>query len=78
MTFFVWLILGVVIGHRGSLIMRSDPDRGAVLSVVAGIGGRSLRGGFWRRSSAVPRDRAFSASARFSCPCWGPSSWSAW
>jgi uncharacterized membrane protein YeaQ/YmgE (transglycosylase-associated protein family) len=27
MSFFVWLILGVVIGYLGSLIMRSDPDR---------------------------------------------------
>lgn len=44
MSFFVWLMLGVVIGYLGSLIMRSDPDRGAVLSVLAGIGGALLAG----------------------------------
>ena len=44
MTLFVWLILGVVIGYLGSLIMRSDADRGAVLSTAAGILGALLAG----------------------------------
>lgn len=44
MSFFVWLALGVVIGYLGSLIMRSEPDRGAVVSVVAGIVGALLAG----------------------------------
>ena len=44
MSFFVWLILGVVIGYLGSLIMRSDADRGAMLSTVAGILGALLAG----------------------------------
>ena len=44
MSFFVWLILGGVIGYLGSLIMRSDPDRGAVMSVAAGILGALLAG----------------------------------
>ena len=44
MSLFVWLILGVVIGYLGSLIMRSDADRGAVLSAAAGIAGALVAG----------------------------------
>jgi uncharacterized membrane protein YeaQ/YmgE (transglycosylase-associated protein family) len=44
MSLLVWLILGVVIGYLGSLIMRSEPDRGAVLSTAAGILGALLAG----------------------------------
>lgn len=44
MTSFVWLILGVVIGYLGSLIMRSDADRGVLLTTVAGILGALLAG----------------------------------
>jgi len=44
MTFLVWLMLGVVIGYLGSLIMRSDADRGAILSTAAGILGALLAG----------------------------------
>jgi uncharacterized membrane protein YeaQ/YmgE (transglycosylase-associated protein family) len=44
MSFFSWLTLGVVIGYLGSLIMRSEPDRGAVLSTTAGILGALLAG----------------------------------
>jgi len=42
MSLIVWLILGVVIGYLGSLIMRSDADRGALLTAVAGIVGALL------------------------------------
>lgn len=44
MNLFVWLTLGVVIGYLGSLIMRSEPDRGAVLTIAAGIAGALLAG----------------------------------
>mgnify|MGYP001550054496 CR=1 FL=1 len=44
MSLIVWLILGVVIGYLGSLIMRSDADRGAVLTTAAGILGALLAG----------------------------------
>lgn len=44
MSFLVWLLLGIVIGYLGSLIMRSDADRGAFLSTVAGILGALLAG----------------------------------
>lgn len=44
MSLFVWLTLGVVIGYLGSLIMRSDADRGAILSAAAGILGALLAG----------------------------------
>lgn len=42
MSFLVWLVLGVVIGYLGSLIMRSDADRGVVVSTGAGILGALL------------------------------------
>ena len=45
MSFLVWLALGGVIGYLGSLIMRSDADRGAVLSTAIGILGALLAGG---------------------------------
>lgn len=44
MSFFVWVIVGIVIGSLGSLIMRSDADRGAVPSTLAGILGALLAG----------------------------------
>lgn len=44
MSIFVWLIVGVVIGSLGSLIMRCDADRSAVLSTLAGILGALLAG----------------------------------
>lgn len=44
MSFFVWLILGMVIGYLGSLIMRSDADRGAAVSIAAGVLGALLAG----------------------------------
>ena len=37
MSFFVWLTLGVVIGCLGSLIMRFEPDGGAIVTTGAGI-----------------------------------------
>lgn len=42
MSFIVWLVLGVVIGYLGGLIMRSEPDQGALLSTAAGIAGALL------------------------------------
>lgn len=44
MSFLIWLMLGIVIGYLGSLIMRSDADRGALLSTAAGILGALLAG----------------------------------
>ena len=45
MSFFVWLILGVVIGCLGSLIMRCEAERCTVMSTGAGILGALLAGG---------------------------------
>jgi uncharacterized membrane protein YeaQ/YmgE (transglycosylase-associated protein family) len=42
MNSFVWLTLGVVSGYLGSLIMRPEPERGAVLGTAAGILGALL------------------------------------
>lgn len=44
MSFFVWVIVGVVVGSLGSLIMRCDADRGALPSTLAGILGALLAG----------------------------------
>lgn len=44
MSFFVWLIVGVVIGSLGSIIMRCNADCGAVLRTIAGILGALLAG----------------------------------
>jgi uncharacterized membrane protein YeaQ/YmgE (transglycosylase-associated protein family) len=44
MSIFVWLIVGIVIGSIGSLIMRCNTDRSAVLSTLAGILGALLAG----------------------------------
>jgi uncharacterized membrane protein YeaQ/YmgE (transglycosylase-associated protein family) len=44
MSLFAWLMLGLVIGYLGSLIMRSEPDRGALWSTGAGILGALLAG----------------------------------
>jgi uncharacterized membrane protein YeaQ/YmgE (transglycosylase-associated protein family) len=64
MNFFVWLTLGVVIGYLGSLIMRSEPDRGAIVSTGAGILGALLSA--WLLSPILgqsPERGFFSATA---------------
>jgi len=64
MTFFVWLILGVVIGYLGSLIMRPDADRGVVVSTAAGIVGALLAGRLLAPLlGGVPSQGFFSVSA---------------
>jgi uncharacterized membrane protein YeaQ/YmgE (transglycosylase-associated protein family) len=44
MSIFVWLIVAIVIGWLGSLIMRCNADRSAILSTLAGILGALLAG----------------------------------
>ncbi|MGH8201208.1 MAG: GlsB/YeaQ/YmgE family stress response membrane protein [Steroidobacteraceae bacterium] len=45
MSFFLlWMIVGIVIGSLGSLIMRCNADRSAVLSTLVGILGALLAG----------------------------------
>jgi uncharacterized membrane protein YeaQ/YmgE (transglycosylase-associated protein family) len=44
MSIFVWLTVGIVIGSLGSLIMRCNADRSAVLSTLTGIFGAILAG----------------------------------
>lgn len=64
MTFFVWLILGIVIGYLGSLIMRSDADRGALPSTLAGILGALIAGRLLAPLlGSAPREGFFSLSA---------------
>lgn len=66
MSFLVWLLLGVVIGYLGSLIMRSEADRGAALGIAAGIGGALLAGRLLAPFlGAAPARGFFSLSAVF-------------
>lgn len=44
MSTLIWLIVAIVIGSLGSLIMRCNADRSAVLSTLAGILGALLAG----------------------------------
>jgi uncharacterized membrane protein YeaQ/YmgE (transglycosylase-associated protein family) len=44
MSFFVWLMLGLVIGYLARLIMRCEADCGALLGTVAGILGAMIAG----------------------------------
>lgn len=44
MSFFLWIIVGIVIGSLGRLIMRCHSDRSAVLSTLVGILGALLAG----------------------------------
>jgi uncharacterized membrane protein YeaQ/YmgE (transglycosylase-associated protein family) len=44
MSFFVWIIVGIVVGSLGSLIMRCDTDQGVALRTLAGILGALLAG----------------------------------
>ncbi|MGB6487846.1 MAG: GlsB/YeaQ/YmgE family stress response membrane protein [Steroidobacteraceae bacterium] len=44
MSIFAWLMVGIVIGSLGSLIMRCNADRSAVLTTLAGILGALLAG----------------------------------
>lgn len=64
MSLVVWLTLGVVIGYLGSLIMRSDADRGMLLSTAAGILGALLAGRLLGPVlGAAPGQEFFSTSA---------------
>ena len=62
MSFFAWLMLGLVIGYLGSLIMRSDPDRGAPLSIGAGILGALLAGWLLAPILGASPERGFFSS----------------
>jgi uncharacterized membrane protein YeaQ/YmgE (transglycosylase-associated protein family) len=64
MSVFVWLLLGVVIGYLGRLIMRCEPDQGALMSTGAGMLGAIAAG--WLLAphlGGIPGRGAFSATA---------------
>ena len=46
MNFFVWIVVGGVIGWIASLIMRTDARQGIFLNIVVGIVGSLLAGWF--------------------------------
>lgn len=59
MSFIVWAIVGVVVGCLGSLIMRSDAERGALSSTLAGILGALLAGWLLGPFLGDPSGRGF-------------------
>jgi uncharacterized membrane protein YeaQ/YmgE (transglycosylase-associated protein family) len=64
MSLFVWLMLGVVVGYLGSLIMRPEPDRGAMLTTAAGMLGALVAGRLLAPVlGGAPGRGSFSASA---------------
>jgi uncharacterized membrane protein YeaQ/YmgE (transglycosylase-associated protein family) len=63
MSFFVWLLLGAIIGYLARLIMRCEPDQGAIMSTGAGMVGALLAG--WLLApllGGIPGRGAFSAT----------------
>lgn len=63
MSFFVWVLLGVVIGYLARLIMRCEPDQGAMLSTGAGMLGALAAGWLLARLLGGTPDRgAFSVA----------------
>jgi uncharacterized membrane protein YeaQ/YmgE (transglycosylase-associated protein family) len=45
MNFFIWLVVGGIIGWLASIVMRTDAQQGMFLNIVVGIIGAML-GGF--------------------------------
>ena len=44
MSTFIWLVVAIVIGSLGSLIMRCNADRSALMSTLVGILGALVAG----------------------------------
>lgn len=63
MSFLVWLILAVVIGYLGSLIMRSEPGKGAVSTTAAGMVGALVAGWLLGPLLGGSPDRGFFSSS---------------
>ncbi len=44
MGIILWIVFGALVGWIASLIMRTDPEQGALLNIVVGIVGAVLGG----------------------------------
>lgn len=44
MGIIVWIIFGALVGWIASMIMKTDPEQGAVLNIVVGIVGAVIGG----------------------------------
>jgi uncharacterized membrane protein YeaQ/YmgE (transglycosylase-associated protein family) len=53
-NFFVWLVVGGLIGWVASMIMRTDGQQGVFLNVVVGIVGAALGGWFISPLVGIP------------------------
>jgi uncharacterized membrane protein YeaQ/YmgE (transglycosylase-associated protein family) len=53
-NFFVWLVVGGLIGWVASMIMRTDGQQGVFLNVVVGIVGAALGGWFISPMVGIP------------------------
>ncbi len=45
MGIILWIIFGALVGWIASLIMKTDPEQGAVLNIIIGIVGALIGGG---------------------------------
>lgn len=49
MGIILWIIFGALVGWIASLIMKTDPEQGAILNIIVGIVGAVIGG--WLMSS---------------------------
>lgn len=65
MNFFVWIVVGGVLGWLASMVMHTDGQQGIVLNVVVGIVGAFLAGLLLSPMLGVPtiNDGSFSLGA---------------
>lgn len=65
MNFFVWIVVGGVLGWLASMVMHTDGQQGIVLNVVVGIAGAFLAGLLLSPMLGVPtiNDGSFSLGA---------------
>ncbi|MFN8422377.1 MAG: GlsB/YeaQ/YmgE family stress response membrane protein [Anaerolineae bacterium] len=65
MNFFVWIVVGGVLGWLASMVMHTDGQQGIVLNVVVGIVGAFLAGLVLSPILGVPtiNDGSFSLGA---------------
>lgn len=65
MNFFVWIVVGGVLGWLASMVMHTDGQQGIVLNVVVGIAGAFLAGLLLSPILGVPtiNDGSFSLGA---------------
>jgi len=44
MGFIIWIIFGALVGWIASIIMKTDPEQGAILNIIVGVVGAVVGG----------------------------------